>query len=185
VGVDLYLAGNNNEQSNNDNAPSTRNAPAQEKLSDYHNKKDNNGDNYDNKCRPKARLFVVDDDPDIVYVLKHGLVKNGFLVDAFTDPEEAFLRLKTNADDYCFLISDVRMPGLSGIQLARKVKEIYPGIKVVLMTAFEIRDNEFSKVFPSTHVDGFVQKPISVADLTNKILSLIGETKKMPSEGEI
>ena len=183
MGVDLYLAGDNNEQINNDNAPSTSNTTAQEKLADYDNKKDNNGDNYDNKPKPKARLFVVDDDPDIVYVLKHGLIKNGFLVDAFTDPKEAFLRLKTNADDYCFLVSDVRMPGLSGIQLARKVKEINPGIKVVLMTAFEIRDNEFSKVFPSTHVDGFVQKPISIADLTNKILSLIGETKRRPGEG--
>jgi CheY-like chemotaxis protein len=37
---------------------------------------------------------VVDDDPEIVYVLKHGVIKNGFLVDAFTDPEQAFLRLK-------------------------------------------------------------------------------------------
>jgi hypothetical protein len=46
------------------------------------------------------------------------------------------------------------------------------------MTAFEIRDTEFSKVFPSMHVDGFVQKPISVKDLTNDILSIIGETKR-------
>ena len=76
------------------------------------------------------------------------------------------------------MLSDIRMPGLSGIQLARKVKEVNPGVKVVLMTAFEIRDNEFSKVFPSMHVDGFVQKPIGINDLTNKILSIIGETKR-------
>ncbi len=70
------------------------------------------------------------------------------------------------------------MPYLSGIQLARKVKDINSGVKVVLMTSFEIRDNEFSKVFPSTHVDGFVQKPIGIRDLTNKILTIIGETKR-------
>jgi hypothetical protein len=46
------------------------------------------------------------------------------------------------------------------------------------MTSFEIRDNEFSKVFPSTQVDGFVQKPVGIDDLTNKILSIIGETKR-------
>ncbi len=46
------------------------------------------------------------------------------------------------------------------------------------MTSFEIKDNEFSKVFPSTQVDGFVQKPISIKDLTNKILGIIGESKK-------
>jgi YesN/AraC family two-component response regulator len=44
------------------------------------------------------------------------------------------------------------MPGMSGILLARKVKEINPNVKVVLMTSFEINDNEFSKVFPSTQV---------------------------------
>jgi hypothetical protein len=56
-------------------------------------------------------------------------------------------------------------------------------VKVVLMTSFEIRDSEFSKVFPSTHVDGFVQKPIGIRDLTNKILSLVGESKRR-REGE-
>jgi len=70
------------------------------------------------------------------------------------------------------------MPGLSGMQLAKKVKEINPNVKVVLMTAFEIRDNEFSKVFPSIQVDGFVQKPIGIRELTNKILSVIRESKK-------
>jgi hypothetical protein len=45
------------------------------------------------------------------------------------------------------------------------------------MTAFEIRDEEFSKVFPSSRVDGFLQKPITIRDLINKILSLIGESE--------
>jgi two-component system, response regulator YesN len=76
------------------------------------------------------------------------------------------------------VLSDIRMPGMSGIKLARKVKEINPKVKVILMTSFEIRDNEFSKVFPSTQVDGFVQKPIQIEDLTNKILDIIGESKR-------
>jgi YesN/AraC family two-component response regulator len=76
------------------------------------------------------------------------------------------------------------MPALSGIQLSRKVKEVNPNVKVVLMTAFEIRDNEFSIVFPSTHVDGFVQKPISIKDLTDKILRLIGDTENRKKGGE-
>ena len=80
------------------------------------------------------------------------------------------------------MLSDIRMPSLSGIQLARKVKEVNPNVKVVLMTSFEIRDSEFSKVFPSTHVDGFVQKPIGIRDLTNKILSIIDETKRRTDE---
>jgi DNA-binding NtrC family response regulator len=129
-----------------------------------------------------ARLLIVDDDPDIVQVLKRGLQKNSFLVNAFTDSEEALQSFKCDAESYYVVVSDMRMPALSGIQLARKVKEINPNVKVVLMTAFEIRDNEFSKVFPSTSVDGFVQKPIGIKELTNKILSIIGESKRRSNE---
>jgi YesN/AraC family two-component response regulator len=106
-------------------------------------------------------------------------------VDAFTNPEEALQSFKSNSDDFCLVLSDIRMPGLSGIQLAKKVKELNPDIKVILMTAFEIYDSDPSKVlFPSMHVDGFVQKPIGIDDLTNKILSIIGETKKGREDGE-
>ena len=135
-------------------------------------------DSNEDEDEPLAKLLVVDDDPDIVHVLKQGLLKNRFLVSAFTNPEEALQSFKSNSEDYCLMLSDIRMPELSGIQLARKVKEINPDVKVVLMTAFEIRGTEFSKVFPSMHVDGFVQKPIHIKDLTNKILSIIGKTKR-------
>ena len=137
------------------------------------------GDKDDNQdYKPLANLLIVDDDPDIAHVLKQGLLKKRFLVSAFTSPEEALQNFQSNSKDYCLMLSDIRMPGLSGIQLARKVKEINPGVKVILMTSFEIRDNEFSKVFPSIQVDGFVQKPIGIKDLTNKILDIIGESKR-------
>jgi DNA-binding response OmpR family regulator len=137
----------------------------------------NPADDDSNNDKPLSKLLVVDDDSDIVQVLKMGLLKNRFLVDAFTNPEEALQSFKSNAESYSLLLSDMRMPALSGIQLARKVKEINPNVKVVLMTAFEIRDEEFSIVFPSSRVDGFLQKPITIRDLINKILSLIGESE--------
>ena len=140
------------------------------------------GRSHENDNKPIAKLLIIDDDPDIVDVLKRGLSKNGFLVAAFTNPEEALQRFKSNAESYCLVLSDVRMPGLSGMQLARKVKEVNPGVSVVLMTAFEIKDNEFSKVFPGTHVDGFVQKPVDIQGLTKKILSIIGNRKRRPDE---
>jgi CheY-like chemotaxis protein len=126
----------------------------------------------------QANILVVDDDPDIVYVLKQGLLKNRFLVIAFTSPKEALQNFQSNSEDYCLMLSDIRMPDMSGIRLARKVKEINPKVKVVLMTSFEIKDNEFSKVFPSTQVDGFVQKPFQMKDLTNKIWDIIGASKR-------
>ena len=138
--------------------------------------------NYKNE-KPLVRLLVVDDDSDIAHVLKLGFVKNRFLVDSFSDSEKALQKFQSSSKDhYCLMLSDIRMPGLSGIQLARKVKEINPNVKVILMTAFEIKDNEFSKVFPSAQVDGFVQKPVHIENLTNKILETIGQTKRRINE---
>lgn len=132
-------------------------------------------DNNDNKHKPLARLIVVDDDPDLAQVFTVGLLMNGFLVDVFTNPEEALQKFQSNSKDYYSLVlSDIRMPEMSGIQLARKVKDINPSIKVVLMTAYEIKDNKFSKeVAPSIPVDGFIQKPISITELTSKILDIL------------
>jgi DNA-binding NtrC family response regulator len=147
----------------------------------YKKRKDEKENNINDK--PLANLLVVDDDSDIAHVLKQGLQKNRFLVSVFTNPEEALKNFQSNSKDYyCLVLSDIRMPGMSGIRLARKVKEINPNVKVVLMTSFEINDNEFSKVFPSTQVDGFVQKPIGIENLTNKILDTIGETKRRLNE---
>ena len=146
------------------------------RLSLSYKKQDEKEDNKNDK--PFANLLVVDDDSDIAHVLKQGFLKNGFLVSAFTNPEEALQNFQSNPKDYCLMLSDIRMPGMSGIRLARKVKQINPNVKVVLMTSFEIKDNEFSKVFPSTQVDGFVQKPVDIKTLTNKILDTIGETKR-------
>ena len=138
----------------------------------------NNADNE----KPLAKLLVVDDDTDIVHVLKQGLIKNRLLVNAFTKPDEALQHFKTSSKDYSLMLADIRMPGMSGIQLAREVKKINPDITIVLMTAFEIKDREFSTVFPSSQVDGFVQKPVSIKDLVNKILSIINQTKRRTDE---
>ena len=151
------------------------------RLSLSYKKQNEKEDNKNEK--PLAKLLVVDDDSDIVHVVKRSLAKNRFLVDVFTDSEEALQNFQSYPKDhYCLMLSDIRMPGMSGIQLARRVKQINPNVKVILMTSFEIKENEFSKVFPSTQVDGFVQKPVHLEGLTNKILDTIGEIKRRVNE---
>lgn len=127
--------------------------------------------------RPLARLLVVDDDSDNAQVIKLGLLKCGFLVDAFTNPEEALQIFKSNAESYSLVLSDIWMKSISGIQLAEKVKEINPNVKVLLLTGSEIGHIESSKISASPSVDGFLQKPIAITKLADKILGLIGETK--------
>ncbi len=132
--------------------------------------------NNNNKAgKPKARLLVVDDEPDVVQIFKLALQQDArFLVDAFTNPKEALQSFKSNAESYTLVITDIRMPELSGIQLTKKVKEINPNVKVVLTTAFDMRENELSETFTSSeHIDGFIQKPIGIDDFNNKILNIM------------
>jgi two-component system, cell cycle sensor histidine kinase and response regulator CckA len=131
-----------------------------------------------NKDNPLSRLLIVDDDPNTIISLKLGLTDNGFLVDAYTNPEEALQKFKSNAESYSLILSDIWMKSISGIQLAEKVKEVNPNVKVLLLTGSEIGDDkEFSKFSASTSIDGFIQKPISIRKLTDTILSLLDETK--------
>jgi YesN/AraC family two-component response regulator len=77
----------------------------------------------------------------------------------------AFEQFWRHASEYDVILSDIRMPGMSGLQLARKVKQLNPNVKVILMTAFEINEAEFNKVLPSLKVDRFIRKPFRLKQL--------------------
>jgi CheY-like chemotaxis protein len=117
-------------------------------------------------------ILTLDDDFDIIVIIKSVLQKQGFVVFAFTDPYLALEHFKINANDYGLVISDVRMPGMNGFEFVRRVKELRPDIKAILMTAFEINDIKHSKLLPAgIRIDEYIQKPIStqvLASLTEK-----------------
>jgi DNA-binding response OmpR family regulator len=115
-------------------------------------------------------ILVLDDDFDIVSLIKILLQKSHFNVFAFTDPFLALEHFELNSKDYGLVLSDVRMPGMPGFEFVRKVRKIEPNVKILLMSAFEISDLEFSRALPSdTKIDGFVQKPVSPKELVRVI----------------
>jgi len=76
---------------------------------EWRSNRDNRITNMDDD-KSLARLLVADDDSDIIQVLKLGLQKNGFLVGAFTNIEEALQSFTSNAKSYCLVLSDIRIP---------------------------------------------------------------------------
>ena len=114
-------------------------------------------------------IMIVDDEIDITTFMKLSLQKCGFDVDSFTDPFLALEHLQINSKDYMIVISDIRMPGLNGFEFVRKIREVKPKIKVLLMTAFDINTNVFSEELLATKVNGFIQKPISEKILNSEI----------------
>jgi CheY-like chemotaxis protein len=80
----------------------------------------------------RLRVFVVDDEPVIAFTLATILESSGYTARPFTDPLEALRAAETNCPDY--LISDVMMPLLNGIDLGVQFKAIYPQVKVLLFS---------------------------------------------------
>ena len=114
-------------------------------------------------------IMIVDDEIDITTFMELSLQKCGFNVDSFTDPFLALEHLQIDSKDYMIVISDIRMPGLNGFEFVRKIREVKPKIKVLLMTAFDINTTVFSEELLATKVNGFIQKPISVKILNSEI----------------
>ena len=119
--------------------------------------------------------MVVDDEKDILSIIKRGLEsKNKFTVDVFLDAESALDSLHASQNSvYDLILTDIRMPKMNGFELYRKIKEKYPDMKVVFITAFEINKEEFSKVIPSVDVLDFISKPVSMKSLTQKLTSIL------------
>ena len=114
--------------------------------------------------------MLVDDEPDLLATTRMMLEKNGYKVHSFGMPDEALRHIKEQGCKACVLVvSDIRMPGMSGLELVRHIKKIRPKTKVILMSSFIIHMGEFEKVLPSLKIDSFVKKPFKTADLVEAI----------------
>ncbi|MDW5444535.1 nitrogen regulation protein NR(I) [Polaromonas sp. SM01] len=91
-------------------------------------------------------IWIVDDDQSIRFVLEKALLREGLPTRSFTNPREvlAALDIATDEDGPQVLVSDIRMPGGSGLDLLAKVKEKHPGLPVIIMTAFSDLDSAVS-----------------------------------------
>ena len=128
-----------------------------------------NCNDFKNSNNNNKSVLVVDDEHDIVNLIKQSLQINGLKVSLFTDPVMALEDFKANCKTCSLILSDIRMPGINGYEFVKKAKEIDEQVKVVLMSAFEINDKEFHNMLPDIKVDGFLQKPFSIQQLNNVI----------------
>ena len=91
-------------------------------------------------------IWIVDDDQSIRFVLEKALLREDLPTRSFINPREvlAALEVATEEDGPQILVSDIRMPGGSGLDLLEKVKQKLPGLPVIIMTAFSDLDSAVS-----------------------------------------
>ena len=81
----------------------------------------------------KGNIWVVDDDESIRWVLERGLSENGIQVETFDSANKVIKKLET--ENPSLILTDIKMPGKSGIDLLDEVKELRPEIPIIIMTA--------------------------------------------------
>ena len=90
-------------------------------------------------------IWIVDDDQSIRFVLEKALLRESLPTRSFTNPREVLDALADDQDEGPqVLVSDIRMPGGSGLDLLEKVKKHQPGLPVIIMTAFSDLDSAVS-----------------------------------------
>jgi two-component system cell cycle sensor histidine kinase/response regulator CckA len=116
-----------------------------------------------------GRVMVVDDEFDIVMIIRRYLEKWGYTVDTFTNPQYAYQIFKANPERYSLVLADIRMPEMTGIRLANLMLEVKPDMKIVIMTAFEIAPDELHTQLPTITRRDILQKPFRLEQICNAV----------------
>jgi DNA-binding response OmpR family regulator len=113
-----------------------------------------------------ATVLVVDDEPAVLDTVRDGLVAHGYQVLTAAGPDQAIQVAQSHAGTIALALIDVVMPGMSGPEVARRLHESRPDLKVLFMSGFS---TEVVVVHGLTEGDPLLVKPFSLATLARKV----------------
>jgi DNA-binding NtrC family response regulator len=119
----------------------------------------------------QGRVFVFDDDADSLQTVVAALRRDGFEVFPFTDPRTGLERLA--AEDGDVVVTDLRMPGLTGMEVLRHVTKSNPGVPVVVLTAYGTVEGAVDAV--RSGASDFLLKPVEIPRLRAAVFKAVKE----------
>ena len=126
----------------------------------------------------KGDIWVVDDDESIRWVLEKGLSENGIEVETFDSANKVIKKLET--ENPSLILTDIKMPGKSGIDLLDEVKELRPEIPIIIMTAHS--DLESAVESYEHGAWEYLPKPFDIEEAVSMVQR--ATTKESPEETE-
>ncbi len=127
-------------------------------------------------------IWIVDDDQSIRFVLEKALLREDLPTRSFTNPRDLLTALGNTSEHDAdnlppqVLVSDIRMPGGSGLDLLAKVKEKHPGLPIIIMTAFSDLDSAVN-AFQRGAFE-YLPKPFDIAKAVELIRRAVEESQR-------
>ncbi len=118
------------------------------------------------------RILVVDDEEAIRLLYREELLDAGYQVDLAADGEEAIRKVRASRPD--LMTVDIKMPGMDGLELVSRVREVHRDLPIIICTAYDYRRD-----FATWASDAYLTKSSDLQELKAKIRELLG-----PAAGE-
>ncbi len=120
----------------------------------------------------KEKILVVDDEEGIRLLYKEELVDEGYDVSLASSGEEALERLEEEV--FNLVLLDIKMTGMDGIEVLRRIKEKWKGLPVVLCTAY----HHYKQDFGTWASDAYVVKSSDLSELKNTVKDVLSRSKE-------
>jgi putative AdoMet-dependent methyltransferase len=121
---------------------------------------------------PTRRILLVDDEPDILDVCQRVLKSDGYEVEPVQSGDAALEQVKRQAFD--LLVTDIKMPGMDGLELVQAVKQVAPYLPCVIMTGFSTMDTTIQAL--KLGVDEYLLKPFAPEELKVAVVKALEKT---------
>jgi DNA-binding NtrC family response regulator len=123
----------------------------------------------------KRIVSIVDDEIYITKLFHEALRENidGISVFSFIDPVIGFEHFTENNANYALVISDLRMPGLNGLELLKKVKTSNPKVRTILMSAYNFEEDElYQQYMKEAVINSSIEKPVTMNYFRSNLFSI-------------
>ncbi|MFQ5887861.1 MAG: response regulator transcription factor [Candidatus Hydrothermarchaeales archaeon] len=117
-----------------------------------------------------VKILIVDDEPDILFILKNALKKEGYDIVEMTSGNECLLKIEEIKPD--LVILDIMMPDIDGWEVCKRIKESFKDIPVSMLSVRKSEDS-IEKSLKYANADRHLTKPIKIEEVRRTVKQLV------------